>query len=92
MATSIVMMTAVTAVNVMPAANEGGPPVGESPIWIAMHNLVNGKVARGDGAYNIGMLMGMSGVASILPVVAVLAAFWIYFALTALWRNKNVVR
>jgi len=88
---SVVMMTAVTSVLVTVPANESGPPVGHVPIWTAMRNLVNGRVAQGDGAYNLGMLLGLSGPASVLPAVPIVALFWTYFAAIAVkdWRFQE---
>lgn len=85
---SVVMMLAITSVLVTVPANESGEPIGHVPIWTAMRNLMNGRVAQGEGAYNVGMLLGLQGPVSALPVIAVVAAFWIYVAVLAIAQRR----
>jgi hypothetical protein len=83
-AVSIGAVLAVTSVMTQVAANDSGPPVGDPPLWVAIRHLMNGRVSQGEQAYNLGMMMGLRGPASLLPVIGVVIAFWLYVGWVAL--------
>jgi hypothetical protein len=80
-ALSTLNMLAVTSYNVMVPGNSVGGPLDENPVAECYKRLTMNWVARNDESFNLGMQMGFKGVASVLPVVLLLA-----LVLWRLWR------
>jgi hypothetical protein len=73
-------MLAVTSYNVMVPGNSVGGPLAFDPVAECYKRLTMNWVARNSESFNLGMLVGLRGVVSLLPVALALAAL-----LAALW-------
>ncbi|MGB7157597.1 MAG: hypothetical protein WBD40_06000 [Tepidisphaeraceae bacterium] len=77
-ALSTINMLALTAYNVMAPGNSVGPALNEDPVAESFKRMTMNWVARSSESYNLGMRVGIKGVPSIIPAVAMLGAFF-YF-------------
>jgi hypothetical protein len=79
-ALSMFTMFAVTAVQAIYPANDSGPPQHWDPVGFAWLAILRGQVAKAPDSYNLGILIGLRGAWSLLPVAAAIAIAW-----TAAW-------
>jgi hypothetical protein len=80
-ALSVLNMLAVTSVRVIfPAPSFGAPPAPtdsfSNPIGECLRRWTFDQVARQVGSFNLGMLAGLEGVSSIVPVILIIVAFY----------------
>ena len=83
-ALSTLNMLAVTSYNVMVPGNSVGGPMDFDPVAECYKRLTMNWVARNDESFNLGMLLGLRGVVSVLPAIVLLAAVW-----WAVWRRAR---
>ncbi|MGH7179666.1 MAG: hypothetical protein ACREJC_19985, partial [Tepidisphaeraceae bacterium] len=74
---SILNMLAVTSVQAMYPGHDTGPPRHFDPIGVCLQKLWMGQLAQGEQSFNLGMLMGLKGWASLAPPVALIVVFYI---------------
>jgi hypothetical protein len=80
-ALSTLNMLAVTSYNVMVPGNSVGGPLPFDPVAECYKRLTMNWVARNSESFNLGMLLGIKGVRSIIPAaLAIASVYW------ALWR------
>lgn len=72
-AVSSAFMLSVSAVGIMMRAPNGGPPLPFSPVLDCLRQLAKGHVSM-HGGRNLGELLGLRGVASLIPLMLVLLA------------------
>ena len=81
-AVSVANMFTVTAVCLMVPTNDTGPPMRLDPVIECYRRLFSWHaISMHQGSFNLGLLLKMPGLTSLLPPLAALAAFW-WFALT----------
>jgi hypothetical protein len=66
-------MLAVTSYNVMVPGNSVGGPLAFDPVAECYKRLTMNWVARNSESFNLGMLLGIKGVPSMLPAFLVIA-------------------
>ena len=72
---SIVNMLTITSVRALYPGNDRGVPLHFDPLGVCLVGFVRGQVAQGPGSFNLGTLVGMSGIWSVVPVIAVIVAW-----------------
>ncbi len=76
-ALSVLNMLAVTSYNVMVPGNSVGGPLPDDPVAECYKRLTMNWVARNSESFNLGMVAGMKGVASILPAAVMIAGLYV---------------
>jgi hypothetical protein len=89
LALSVLNMLAVTAVRAQFPANLSGPPIPDDPVSEAFKRLTMNQLARTDGSFNLGLLLGLKGVWSLVPPLAIIVTT---FALAARAGRSNEAR
>jgi len=81
---STINMLALTAYNVMAPGNSVGGALAEDPVAEALKRMTMNWIARNDSSFNMGMLIGLKGVPSIVPAVLMIVGLHV-----ALWRTPS---
>lgn len=69
-------MLAVTAYNVMAPGNSAGAALEENPIAESLKRFTMNWIARNPGSFNLGMVIGIKGVASAVPAALMIAGLY----------------
>src|SRR5205823_8269752 len=86
-AVSVAMMFAVTAVRTQYPTNTFGPPIPDDPVAESIKRLTMRQIARTPDSFNLGLLMGMKGLWSLIPPALVIAGTFAWAA--ALRQNRS---
>jgi hypothetical protein len=82
-AVSVFNMLTVTSVKALFEGFDQGPALHYDPLGVCLLDFVHGELAKGPGSFNLGMLMGLRGLPSLLPLLGV----WIIIGVL-IWRVK----
>lgn len=86
-ALSILTMLTITSVQVLYPANDSGPPTHWDPVSFAWLAFARGQLAKSPSSYNLGMLVGLTGLASLIPLV-----IGVGLCLAMIWRYLSAAR
>ncbi|HEV2294972.1 MAG TPA: hypothetical protein VGR35_14050 [Tepidisphaeraceae bacterium] len=87
-ALSTLNMLAVTGYNVMVPGNSVGGAMAENPVAECYKRLTMNSVARNSESFNLGLLIGINGVASLLPAAALIGA--VFYLLRLFTRERRL--